>query len=273
MIYNGSVRDTTNFHSSESITINSCNVQNSKARPYTLIRERGRVDYHVLYVERGECAVLYGGERSVLGEGGFVLYPPNEKQWYSFAEGVETVSFFVHFSGYGIERLLERLGLSCGVGRSGGKGEIVRCFEKMIYHNSVGAEACKAMAEGELVVLLSLLASGGGAVDASYPDAVLCALEYLNRNYHKSISVSTVASVVGLSESRISHLFKQTVGKGIHQYLTELRINSARELLLNTDLPVSEIADILNFEDALYFSRAFKAKLGVSPKKFRAGEK
>ena len=94
-------------------------------------------------------------------------------------------------------------------------------------------------------------------------------VEYVNLNWQKNISVAKVAEAVNLSESRAAHLFKSALGKGIHQYAAELKISGAKELLINTDMSVSEISRMVGYADPLYFSRTFNKEVGCSPKKFR----
>ena len=270
MIYDGAVRDTTNFYSDEYITINSCNMQKSAGKPYTVIRERGRVDYHILYIARGACRCLFRGARAVLKKGDFVLYPPGEKQWYSFAEGEQTTSLWIHFSGFGVSNILEKLGLCGGICRSAFQSEIEESFEKMIYHFSINTSKSRIAAEGELLKLLSLLSHGVGEQNvSSRSDTVTKMLAYIHANWQMPITVADVAKRICLSESRAAHLFKESVGRSIHQYVLAQRIATARELLRSTDMSVTAVGLLVGFHDALYFSRAFKAEVGVSPKAFR----
>ena len=269
MIYDGSVRDTTNFSSAAYLAINSCNIQQSGGRAYTVVRHAGRVDYHILYVVRGECTCLYDGKIAALGKGQLVLYPPNVKQWYSFAEGNATTTCWVHFSGYGVKELLGKLGLGGGVWQAPYASETESAFEKMIYNHLTGTKKGDVAAEGELLKLLSSLSVECGEQRAAYSATVKKMLSYIHANWQKSMTVADVAAHVCLSESRTAHLFAQAIGKGIHQYVNDLRISSARELLLSTDLSVGEIGEMVGFRDALYFSRAFKERTGTSPRAFR----
>ena len=270
MIYDGSVRDTTNYCSNEYITINSCNIQRSRGRAYTVVRELGRVDYHILYIAEGECVCLYEGEETIMTRGNFVLYPPSVRQRYSFAEGRQVKSLWVHFSGRGIKEILDKLGLYGGVYRTLSEAEVESCFERMIYDRSVGTNKSLVSAEGELMKLLSLLSREDGEQNvASYGCAVAEMLKYIHSNWQKPISVADVAGRACLSESRTSHLFKEAMGKGIHGYVTGLRIATAKELLISTDMSVSEIGEMVGFHDPLYFSRAFKTEVGVAPRVYR----
>ena len=270
MIYDGSVRDKTNFCSDEYITINSCNIQKSGGRPYTVVRERGRVDYHILYVAEGKCLCLYDGAETVMAKGDFVIYPPSVKQRYSFPEGKYVKTLWLHFSGYGVKDILHKLGLSGGIYRTLTEDEVESCFEKMIYDHSVGTNKSLVAAEGELMRLLSLLSRDDGEKSsAAYSDAVAKMLKYIHSNWQKPFTVEEVARKINLSESRTAHMFKEAMGKGIHGYIKELRISTAKELLLSTDMSIYEIGEMVGFHDPLYFSRAFKSETGVSPKKYR----
>ena len=270
MIYDGSVRDKTNFCSNEYITINSCNIQKSGGKPYTVVRSKGRVDYHILYITEGKCVCTYDGAQTVMTKGSFVLYPPSTRQLYSFVEGEYVKSFWVHFSGYGVGDILNKLGLGGGVYRTFIENDVEACFEKMIYDHSAGTNKSRVSSEGELMKLLSLLSrENGDRQDIAYSDTVVKMLKYIHSNWQKMISVEDIAKIVCLSESRTAHLFKEAIGKGIHGYIAQLRIASAQELLLSTDLSVSEIGKMVGYNDALYFSRAFKSETGASPKAFR----
>ncbi len=270
MIYDGSVQDTTNVCSNEYITINSCNIQRNARKPYTVIREHGRVDYHILYLAAGECVCLYHGAQIVMKKGDFVLYPPSVKQQYSFAEGCAATTLWVHFSGYGIKSMLQRLRLFGGVSHAASEKDVETCFENMIYHHSVCTDQGQIAAEGDLMRLLSLLSEEDGAQQAVlHSSAVEGMLAYIHANWQRTVAVADVAKKVCLSESRTAHLFRAAIGKGIHQYVMELRIATAKELLQSTDMSICEIGEMVGFQDALYFSRAFKAATQLSPRAFR----
>ncbi|TDQ56803.1 AraC family transcriptional regulator of arabinose operon [Mesocricetibacter intestinalis] len=82
-------------------------------------------------------------------------------------------------------------------------------------------------------------------------------------------NVQYFADKVYLSESRLSHLFKQALGVGLVQWRDMQRIAEAKKLLYFSDMSVNKIAKSLGYEDALYFSKVFKKYQGVSPARFR----
>ncbi|GAA1955217.1 AraC family transcriptional regulator [Agromyces allii] len=93
--------------------------------------------------------------------------------------------------------------------------------------------------------------------------------EYLRNNLDTTFSVPELAAMAGLSTSHFSALFRTAAEVSVKEYLKRLRSARARELLLTTELPVTQIANAVGYDDALYFSRQFRAVNGVSPTQFR----
>lgn len=90
-------------------------------------------------------------------------------------------------------------------------------------------------------------------------------VEALQAHPERNWSVESMADKVAMSRSKFSALFKQTLGQTPMDYLTELRMNRAKQLLA-TQKPISIIAESVGYEDATSFSRVFKNRLGLSPK-------
>ena len=84
------------------------------------------------------------------------------------------------------------------------------------------------------------------------------------------IDVATIAHEVGLSPSRLSHLFKQHTGRSIPAYIEQRRMERAEDLLRMTERSVSEVARAVGYDDPLYFSRRFRLRSGSSPRAWRA---
>ncbi|BBI31169.1 response regulator [Cohnella abietis] len=96
------------------------------------------------------------------------------------------------------------------------------------------------------------------------------AIEYLKRHYsNKGLKLQDVAREVHLSPNYFSYLFKKTTDKNLWDYLTELRMEEAKKLLLGSDLKRYEIAEMIGYEAPEHFSRVFKKFYGVSPADYR----
>ncbi len=102
-----------------------------------------------------------------------------------------------------------------------------------------------------------------------YDNYLLLAQYYIEKNYHKGITLEDVSKFVNLSSSYLSKLFKKENKINISTYITNRRIERAKELLEDTDLPISNIAMDLSYNESNYFSKVFKRVVGVVPTEYR----
>ena len=99
-------------------------------------------------------------------------------------------------------------------------------------------------------------------------------IQYLKENFaNHDITLSTVANVANVSAPYFSGVFSQQMGKTFVEYLTELRMEQARELLRCTDKSSGEIAYEVGYNDSHYFSFLFKKVNGCSPRDYRGGKR
>jgi signal transduction histidine kinase/DNA-binding response OmpR family regulator/ABC-type sugar transport system substrate-binding protein len=97
------------------------------------------------------------------------------------------------------------------------------------------------------------------------------AMAYLHTHYAELVSREGVARYVGVSESYLTRCFHQETGVTPMVYLNRYRVNKAKELLLNGEKSVTEVAMAVGFSDSNYFGRVFRREVGVSPGAFRRG--
>lgn len=98
---------------------------------------------------------------------------------------------------------------------------------------------------------------------------ILKAVQYIEENYTKDISLAELARHVNLSESYLSYLFKKETGGGIVNYVSNLRLEMGKKLLKSTNLSVCEIAEKIGYSNVYYFSGAFKKNFGISPTEYQ----
>jgi AraC-like DNA-binding protein len=94
------------------------------------------------------------------------------------------------------------------------------------------------------------------------------ALKYIKENLTENLSLQTVADHVMLSPIHFHNCFKSAVGKTLHEYVEEQRIKVAVNLLLTTDLTLTQIAFQCGFSSQSYFSYVFKRKMKMTPRKY-----
>lgn len=95
--------------------------------------------------------------------------------------------------------------------------------------------------------------------------AVKWAIEYINTNYHKDLTLEHLAEKLFISTGYFCRIFKKYAGEGYAAYLTNIRLKKAKEILLTGKYNVNEAARMVGFRDASYFSSVFKKHYRQSP--------
>jgi AraC-like DNA-binding protein len=101
------------------------------------------------------------------------------------------------------------------------------------------------------------------------PGAMRRVREFVEVHLGESIDLSMLAGVAGLSVHHFARQFKQSAGVTPHAYLTQRRVERAREMLVQTDLSLAEIAFAVGFFDQGHLARHFRHRLGTTPREFR----
>lgn len=115
--------------------------------------------------------------------------------------------------------------------------------------------------------LVSDWQSGTSRVD--FGDPIKSATRYLETHFSDSITLSDMAQLVYLSPSYFSRQFKLEMHVTFVEYLTQLRVKHAKNLLRMTDLPIDVVAEESGFHRASYFTTLFRRIQGVSPSEYR----
>lgn len=95
------------------------------------------------------------------------------------------------------------------------------------------------------------------------------ALAFIHQEYQNRITVALLTEVCHCSESYLNHLLKRRLGVSLNTYVNKLRIEHAKELLLDTDQTMLSISTQVGFQDANYFSRVFMQLMDIAPSEFR----
>lgn len=91
---------------------------------------------------------------------------------------------------------------------------------------------------------------------------------YINEHYMDNISLDGCADYTGISPFLLSKSFKRVTGKNFIDYLTELRLDKAKELLRDTSLRINDVAEQVGYQHS-YFNRIFKKQEGITPSRYR----
>ncbi len=107
------------------------------------------------------------------------------------------------------------------------------------------------------------------ASDFAVQNQISLIIEYINENISHGILLDNICKKFHISKYYLCHIFKETTGMSIMNYVHGQRIALAKNLMINTDKSVSEIGILSGFSCFSYFSRTFKKTEGISPREFR----
>lgn len=263
---------TTEAVSGEYLHLNSCGIEHICEIDRRQVRPHGRRDYHLLYIARGRCQVWRDGQQFTAQEGSLVLFLPGEPQDYAFRAADQSISCYLHFSGVGCEELLRQVGLwGHAIYPLGRSRSIEALFEQMRTEYTLRRPFSEGMLGAYLWQFFSLVGRKIAALQSpSGPNRSridqVCLL--MHEEYAQNQPLTRYAEFCSLSLSRFSHLFKEATGLTPLQYLNRVRIEKAKELLLNTSLSVAEISECVGFSSQNYFGRLFRRQVGLSPTQF-----
>ncbi|MFP6762603.1 MAG: helix-turn-helix domain-containing protein, partial [Planctomycetaceae bacterium] len=151
----------------------------------------------------------------------------------------------------------------CNTRRTG--FEAASLLDRMMSGEKVGPESI-------LVKPLSIEARQSTDILAIDDPDVVSAVRFIRENAMSGINVGDVLRQVLLSRRMLESRFQKILGRSPHQEITRLRIERVKQLLTETDLPLSEIAARTGFQHNEYMSVAFKKAIGVAPGKYRRTE-
>jgi AraC-like DNA-binding protein len=93
-------------------------------------------------------------------------------------------------------------------------------------------------------------------------------IDYMRLNIDDKINLTDLSELVQLSSAYLSRVFKQTTGYSVIEFFNKIKVDKAKELIIDGDKKIKEVAQILGFADEFYFSRMFKRIEGISPMEF-----
>ena len=106
--------------------------------------------------------------------------------------------------------------------------------------------------------------------DIGHDDLIKKIIDIINSEYmNQSLFVDSISDTLEMSPSYITRIFKQYTTKTILDYIIEVRMKKARDLLENKVYSISEIAEKTGFSNSSYFYKAFKRENGVTPNEYR----
>lgn len=98
---------------------------------------------------------------------------------------------------------------------------------------------------------------------------VVKSIDYISDNLHKKITVAELASIIGVSTAHLTREFKKETGMTASAYIQDMKLNTAKNMLVYSEFSSAEVAATLSFSDQSYFTEIFRKKFGMPPGKYK----
>lgn len=219
--------------------------------------------YSVIYVMEGRMELEYEGRLMTVGENEAVLLDFRKPHAYR-AASARLDKWEMIFNGNAArdyyDLLTETRGHIFTV-----SGTLKRTFTKLM------AELEAPYPKDHMVSSLihKMLGCMAEQEEASVSPVIAEAMTYINEHYGTQLQISEIAEHVMLSRYYFTRLFRRETGRSPNEYLADVRIDSAREMLTEKILPIAEIAERCGFTNTSHFTRFFREKTGQTPAAFR----
>ena len=241
-----------------------------------------REGFHLHVILSGKGVLNVNGAETQLHFGQLFVTKPGEDTWYR-ADREDPRSYcWMAYDGTEARHYTESAGLVNGTNWLNCRIDVTRFYTLV---QSALEYSSNLTLSGDLNRLACLMAFLALAIESANRDSktsprkpeynakvyVEYAVNYLQANYHTA-KINDVAQKIGINRSYLTSIFRQQMGISPQEYLMQYRMDKAREILLESDISIQEIALRVGYDNALTFSKIFKSYYGLSPAHYR-GEK
>ena len=237
-------------------------------------RPNGRGDYQLLYIAEGKAHFYFDGKEKVIHKGNMILFRPGETQMYYYYATEKPEAYWVHFTGYDVNRILDYYQMPKGenVFFTGTSPDYQWLFRQMIQElqlRRVNYDDLLNMMLRHIFLMINRYLKEGQTASSDVINEIEKATHYFNENYNKQIKIEEYAEKCHMSACWFINNFKKITKVTPMQYIVSLRITNAINLIENTDYNITEIANAVGYDNSLYFSRLFHKHTGMSPSEYK----
>lgn len=262
-------------HSTLDLYLSTCGIQNCVGghRFGPGVRD----SYILHFISDGKGVFKCNGKTYELSRGDVFLVKPETEVFYEADEHNPWSYMWVGFNGIKAESYLAAAGLDKDIftTKCDNIPIIFSCIQQMIMYRHLTL-ANELKRESALLQIFSVLMEEykdtlpkEERYDYPYHIYVEQAEDYIQRNYKSNIKINDLASYIGIDRSYLTNIFKSVTKMSPQEYLMNYRMEQAKNMLKNTDMKVSDVAETVGYHDPLTFSKMFKKSVGMSPSEYR----
>ena len=228
-----------------------------------------------IYCTKGAGWCELAGRYHAVNSGELLVVPPETGHVYGADERQPWSIHWFHAEGGLLQAFLGELDVSveCPVVRIGDDPQMLALFEELLDAVAHGYTTLQLLyASQTLAHLIAVMIRDHRNLRQERPGTqqkIAHSIAYMKQHLNQALQLDSLAALANLSRSRYVDLFKQQTGYAPIDYFIRLRMHRACQLLDTTDLSIKTVAANLGYEDALYFTRVFKAVNEMAPTQYR----
>lgn len=254
------------------LRLRNCGFYGQMEREMSVLRENGRADHHIIFAAKGQVDVVIDRQIHRIRSGEAIYFPPHMPQQYTYRPGKDTAYYWLHYDGTKAAAFAADCALPADVFHPADPLAVTAAFRALLDTGTRTDPAALYAKSGGLLTLLATVANHVYPTAHTAPHAaeITHIAAQMRAAPEERQPLPALAAACGVSECHFIRLFHQQTGYSPQQYRKKALLEKAKDLLVNTALPINEISFALRIEDPLYFSRMFKTAVGTSPARYRA---
>lgn len=221
--------------------------------------------YYLHLVTRGSGTLKLGTSEYKLKSGSLYFAFPGVP--YTVRSEGDFAYMYISFMGVKAAAMLDDMKISAEAPVYNAPSELIPLWWRSIQR--VNGKNANVLTESVLLHTLSYISDGDEAEKTKCESVVENIISYVDNNYADStISLKKIADIFAYTDKYLSHLFKENMKVNFNQYLTQLRVMRAVEIIGNGESNINAIARACGYNDSLYFGKVFKKIMHQSPREY-----
>ena len=237
-------------------------------------RPNGRGDYQLLYIASGCGHFFFDGVERIIPKGDMILFRPGETQMYYLYSADRPETYWVHFTGSDVGLLLNYYQIPRNENAffTGTSPDYQWLFRQMIQElqlQRANYDDLLNMNLRHIFLIINRYLQEGNAIGTDMLDEIERATHFFNEHYNQQIIIEDYAKERGMTANWFIQSFRKITKFTPMQYILNLRMTNAMNLIDNTNYNMTQIATAIGYDNSMYFSRVFKKHTGMTPTEYK----
>jgi len=242
-------------------------------------KDHWHTKYEMVFLISGQGVHFVNGQKQDISDGDIFIVSPADFHRYYDVDDSKFVAIRINFSNsfyfYYLNPNCRFDEFPVSAKLSGDDFEMAKAIAKLLMEeyqepdSLMKNELCRDLIEQLLVLVSRNCKQTAEKAD----DKLKAALDYIQNNFYNPIKISDIAKAASYAPNYLSSQFSKKLGISIRDYLQDIRLFYARDLIRYSDFSISEVCYKSGFKTMTYFSKVFKSKFSQSPNSYKASLK